>query len=316
MKVNPQKLRLRARAEHRRSSPYAFVTLCIALSGIFISLLSYYCVGVVEKDAVRHLISDRIDLVGSALDRISEGREMLISEFSDTNEVAARAISLMLLQNPHILETELGLEEMLTLTGLEEISITDKDGKIIYTTLSTEKQLASEAFLRAVNDNGYTASVITGEGNQTKLISAAARLDAPGVVQVTAAPADLLDIFSLADIENVTSDYPLLNTGFTAIIDKNTKVYLSHTTSARTGTVSTIIMEKISGESGSLFERIDGKSHYICYKLHGDYVVIGALPKSEMFSARNTAFGWTLAAVCVICIIANLALRAIMLKRR
>lgn len=316
MKVNPQKQRRLARIEHRRSSPYMFVSLCIAITGFLMSLLAYYSVGIIEKDYIRKLISDRVELVGSALNRVSDGREMLVDELSYTNEVAARAISLMLLQNPHLAETELGLEELLTLTGLEEISITNADGQIIYTTISSAKKLASEDFLRAINDNGYTSSIITGEGDDTRLVSASARLDAPGVVQVTAAPADLLDIFSLADIEHVTSDYPLLNTGFTAIIDKNTKVYLSHTTSARTGTVSTIIMENINSDDGDIFVRIDGKSHYVCYKVQDDYVIIGAIPRNEMFSSRNTALGWTIAAAILICSVANLALRTVMLKRR
>lgn len=316
MKVNPEKQQRSARIQRRRSAPHSFVTRSILVTGVLISLLCWYCVGVVEKESMRQLISDRVTLVGDALERVSEGREMLIAELSDTNEVAARAIALMLLQNPHIPETELGLEELLALTGLEEICITDAAGDIIYTTISSEASLASKDFLKGVSDNGYSGSVITGDGRDTKLVSAAARLDSSGVIQVTAAPADLLDIFSLADIENVTSEYPLLNTGFTAIIDKNSRVYLSHTTSARTGTVSTIIMDRISGDKGSLFAKIDGRQHYICYKVQGDYVIIGAMPKNELFSARSTAFGWTLAAAIIICIIANLALRTVILRRR
>ena len=108
----------------------------------------------------------------------------------------------------------------------------------------------------------------------------------------------------------------MLSNGFTAIIDKNTKTYLSHTTSARTGTVSTIIMEKIKDDSGDLFVKIDGKSHYVCYAVQDDYVIVGALPKSELFSTRRIVVGWTAAAPILLCIVTNLALRSALIGRK
>ena len=119
------------------------------------------------------------------------------------------------------------------------------------------------------------------------------RRDKKGIVQANFISKNYNKIVKYSDISNVTSEYPLLKKGITAIIDANDGHYLSHTNFKLTNTLSAIPLDKFQKNVGTISSNSTNSNVIIRYKKYKDYVILGIVDKTEVYSRRNSVTIWT-----------------------
>ncbi len=296
---------------------HSFVLAVLVIVSLCIMALSYYCTGVVEKHLMNEIMEVRLDNLADAVDESIEERELIYNRFVDDCECKAQAIAVMIGQNPALIADEIGLEELLAVTGVDEITVADENGKVVRTTASSYDAdvVLEEGFAEHADDKNFSQSVSVQRGDTDYVISGVSRRDADGILTIACSADMLRQIDEYTSISDVTSRYPLMENGITAIISAADMKYLSHTNVEFVGTVTDIPSEKLVSESGSFFCDVNGESCYVKYKNDGENIILGAVPKDEVYAGRNKVLKWLIFACVACCFAAALASRKVFLDK-
>ena len=209
-------------------------------------------------------------------------------------------------------------EELRVAIDAEEISITDMDGKIIYTTAPyMTETYAYTDFMECMNEKRNVKSVITELDGKRVIVACTARVDTDGIIQVIFNTDMMESATALSDISTVVSEYPLMKKGCVAVIDMDNYRYLSHTKKILTGTSPQIKRELFSRNSGTFATILNGENALGRYKYTEDEskLVIAMISKREIYSARNTLTGWVFFVSLVLSVIAVLIMRMLEIIR-
>ncbi len=296
---------------------HRFVLAVLVIVSMCAMGLSYYCTGVVEKHLMDEIMKVRIDKISQAVEESTEERELVYNRFVEDCQCKAQAIAVMIGQNSAIIADEIGLEELLVLTGVDEITIADENGNVVLTTAASVQSdvTLEESFIEHASSKNFSQSVNVEKEGKRYIVSGVSRRDADGILTIACSADVLKQIDEYTAISDVTSRYPLMETGITAIINPENMTYLSHTNSELTGAVTDIPAEKLIDERGSFFCDVNGESCYVKYKNDGKNIILGAVPKDEVYAGRNKVLKWLVFACVVCCFAAALASRKVFLDK-
>lgn len=312
-KNRPRKYSVRyAAGKHR------FVLAVLVIVSLCIMALSYYCTGVVERHLIDEIIDVRIDNLAQAVEESVEEKDLVYGRFVSDCECKAQAIAVMIGQNPALIADEIGLEELLAVTGVDEITIADGSGNIVRTTASSfdDDVALEDVFAEHAGDKSFSQSVTVKRGDTDYVVSGVSRRDADGILTIACSAEMLRRIDEYTSISDVTSRYPLMENGITAIINIEDMTYLSHTNSELIGTLTDIPKQKLSDERGSFFCNLNGESCYVKYENDGENIILGAVPKDEVYAGRNKVLKWLVFACVACCFAAALASRKVFLDKQ
>ncbi len=297
---------------------HRFVLAVLVMVSVCVMALSYYCTGVVEKHLIDEIMDVRLDNLAQAVEESAEEKELVYGRFVDDCECKAQAIAVMIGQNPALIADEIGLEELLAVTGVDEITIADKDGNIIRTTASSfDDDVSLDAvFAEHANDKSFSQSITVKKGDADYIVSGVSRRDSDGILTIACSAQMLRRIDEYTSISDVTSRYPLMENGITAIINPDDMTYLSHTNSELVGTLTDIPLQKLTDESGSFFCNVNGENCYVKYENNGENIILGAVPKDEVYAGRNKVLKWLVFACVACCFAAALASRKVFLDKQ
>ncbi|NLK70653.1 MAG: hypothetical protein GX286_04350 [Clostridiales bacterium] len=297
----------------KRKSPYRLILTSMILSSVFIVSTAYYSIGVVSKANTRSTIDKRLHQLENKIKENEIETNFILEEFTNDYEHRANIISMLIAQNPSVLENEVALEEMRSLISADEISITDENGIIRYSTNQHEEEIASNSFFtEAIKNKNYSDTIVSTVNDELVLISGTSRIDSNGIVQIVYTPEKLSKALTYSDISLVTSEFPLYKNGSTAILDINTYKYLSHTNSEVVGLTSQFNEDDFDFEnkSGDFYSKINGKKSLVRYSIQDDKIILGIVPVSEVYSTRNIVTIWLLILSVILIFSSYLSVRA------
>lgn len=289
---------------------YRLVIIPMIIFTILVSLLAYYCSGVIEFNTYKNIIDVRLQKIATRLNEDAEERQSLTDEIFSDCEEKARMVAMLVAQNSEQLSYELSLEEIRVISNAEEVVISNSMGVIEYSTSTYEiGDTINKEFIYNTTDTGFTKSIIDNTG---RIITATTRLDDSGIIQLTFSSDSMRKMLKSTDISIVTSEYPLFKNGFTAIIDTSSYTYLSHTDTSLVGTPSQLPQSKfnLDKENGGFFCSVGGKKCYIRYSIYDkEDILIGIVPTSEIYNLRNSITFWVAFLGIVLTCVAILSIR-------
>lgn len=295
-------------------SKYKGVIIPMVIATIILTLLSFYCSGVVEFNIYKDIVDVRLQKIVERLSTDDDERQALQNEIVSDCEEKAQMVSMLIAQSSQELSYELSLEEIRIILNADEITIGNSNGIIEYSTstYNPSDTIASE-FIPYIKDKTFTKSFSDSNG---RIVTGTARLDNDGIILLTFSSDAMGKMLKSTDISTVTSEYPLLKNGFTAIINSDTYTYLSHTDLSLVGTPSQLPRSKINlnKQKSGFFYSISGKKCYIRYLLHDDKIIVGVIPSSEIYRLRNSLSGWILFSGLIFTMVSVLCIRFKMIK--
>lgn len=293
----------------KKKNPYIFMILCMLISSFICTFLSYYSTGVVERSQARRIIDDRLDMMSEKIEEGYNQAAVIKNQVCENYEYRAKMIALMISQSTSSISDENSLEEMRIAINADEINITDSSGMIEYSTSYHQGSYAEQIFIDNMSDRNFTKAIITEDEGSEKIIIGTARVDKTGIIQITFTTDNIEQLVSYFDISKVTSEYPLLNSGCMAVIDRKSYTYLSHTDSALTDTAVQIPAEKFNGEKYNFYSYYNGNKVFIRYRIYDDKIIFGMLPADEIYSSRNMVTAWVAVISLILSGISCLVLR-------
>lgn len=279
------------------------------ISSFICTFLSYYSTGVVERSQARRIIDDRLDMMSEKIEEGYNQAAVIKNQVCENYEYRAKMIALMISQSTSSISDENSLEEMRIAINADEINITDSSGMIEYSTSYHQGSYAEQIFIDNMSDRNFTKAIITEDEGSEKIIIGTARVDKTGIIQITFTTDNIEQLVSYFDISKVTSEYPLLNSGCMAVIDRKSYTYLSHTDSALTDTAVQIPAEKFNGEKYNFYSYYNGNKVFIRYRIYDDKIIFGMLPADEIYSSRNMVTAWVAVISIILSGISCLVLR-------
>lgn len=292
--------------------PYRLVLISMILSSIFIISTAYYSIGVVSKASTRKTVDKRLHQLETKIEENEIETNFILEEFSSDYEQRASIISMLIAQNPSVLNNEVALEEMKSLISADEISVTDEKGIIKFSTNQHDEETTTDSFFTdAIKNKSFSDTIVSTIDDKLVLISGASRIDSNGIVQIIYTPEKLNKALAYSDISLVTSEFPLYKNGSTAILDINTYKYLSHTNSEVIGLTSQFNEDDFDFEekSGDFYSKVSGKKSFIRYTIQDDKIILGIVPTSEVFSKRNITSVWLLILSVILILSSYLSVR-------
>lgn len=293
------------------------VMLPAIISIIILSCVSFYSTGVIDRSSAKSIISERIEFICKDIDEKKELSENITKEIYNNYCSKARAVSMMLSKNRDVITDEASFEEMRVAIGADVISITDKNGVIIYSTdMSVEETYALEEFMPAIDDKVFSKAVISEYNNNSMIIAGSSRLDEDGIIQIHFSIKNYEQQLNMSEISTAVTHLPLMKSGDFAVIDESKKIFISHTDSRLNGTAVQFPFEKFKKDDGSFSSRYNGEKVLVKYKKHDGYIVAGILPYSEIYQRRTTVVWWILISAAIIVIVITLTLRDFNLRKQ
>lgn len=306
----------------KKGRPYVFVLVSYVLASALIILFVFYAFGVVARDGMNDQIDLRLDQIAQDIELNQTELDAFITQLSEDNESRAKALAIMLLESPSILGDNETLEEVRIALGADDVNISDKEGMIIAGTSAYTGDIFNsgnyiEEFMDAIKDKSFAKTITEDVYGTKRFYTGVARLDKPGIVQITSTPATLKRIIQYSDISTVTQNERLTKDGCTAVIDTASYKYLSHTNEKLVNTGVQIPKSSFDKKKGSFPSTLNGEKAMVRYRSYGeDKIILAIIPDSEIYSLRNVAVRTLCVTLVLLLFVVLLAVRqSIVLKK-
>lgn len=245
------------------------------------------------KNTAKMRVEDVVNRIESNDIEISKLTKQLNEEFI----LKANTFAEMIKINPSIINDSARLDEIARILNVEELHVTDDKGVIRWGTIpeyfgfdfATSEQ--TKEFMPILNDSDLKIAQNPqpngAEGKMFQYISVA-RMDKKGIVQVGVTPNRLTEAIESNSIANVLKTFTVGKDGYVFAVSKKNNKVVAHKNEGLIGKASSEICtdEKIFRSGAAKFAKIDGENTYCYSGENDDYIIIAAIPKSEVYSGR------------------------------
>ncbi|TCO70646.1 methyl-accepting chemotaxis protein [Marinisporobacter balticus] len=209
---------------------------------------------------------------------------------NNKNIFLAKSVAEIIASDNNMLTTK-NMIQLAKELGVDEIHVTDKDGKLAYGTseeffgFDFHSDEQTKPFLKILEDENFTmAQEPTKRGTDGKLFQyiGVSRIDQPGIVQIGVRPEVIEELMSKMDLQALVERINIGEDGSVFILDKNgieianpIKKYIGIDVGKYDWGKE--IMRK--GE-GSIRYELDGMDKHIQFKRVNDYIIVATIPAS------------------------------------
>jgi methyl-accepting chemotaxis protein len=269
------------------------IVLILVVSMSAVTGISYYFENQLIDKNIESLTSGKAEEILHILEGKDNEIKKLKEDLNKTYIEKAKALALIIEEQPGIIESEEKILKLAKTLDVEEIHVVDEKGFIRWGSVpdffgfdfaSSEQ---TKPFLAAITDKNFMLAQDPSERGVDKVLFqyiGVARQDKPGLVQIGVTPERLQVALAKADIKNIGKESVLGKEGYIFIVDKNTDEIVSHKSDDFLGKkmsdfgLDKKIREK---ESGGFFYTINGVKEYMSYRTAGNYIVGAAIPEGE-----------------------------------
>lgn len=288
-----------------KKNPYRFIFICMIVSSLICTFISYYSTGVVMRSDAKRIIDERLDTMTQILEKGYAKEEEIKNKICSNYGSRAKMTALMISQSTTSVSDENFLEEIRIAINADEINITGSDGIIEYSTSYNSGEQCEEEFTEYISDRNFTDVIIKNDA----IIAGTARLDGAGIIQIKFSEESIEQYSWYFDVSDVTSDYPLLDNGCMAVIDIDSYTYLSHTDNSLIYKAVQIPADKFDGRKLNFYSYYNGNKVMVRYRLYNEKIILGMIPVSEIYSTRNAITAWVAIISLILSIVACLSFR-------
>ncbi len=290
-----------------KKSFYKFIGVVVGVVGIIFTILLFYVFNIVDFVETKDTVSNELDILIERIDEKNVQFEKLLENVSNENVSTAKAISIIINHECKTYKTIDSLEELRVAVNVEDIEITDADGKVVagtgsYIGHNINKNDVLEKFSDGLDEDNYVKTINNISNDDFSQYVAVSRLDDEGLVIISSDLKTFRDAFDFMITPYSLENEAHINKSTVSIIDKNTWTILSNSDKKVVKQRFQISKDKfeeidLSGE-GYFDTEYKGNDTYVFYKKHGDHVLISMVNKSDIYSRRNSV-----TVSCLICTI-------------
>jgi len=274
--------------------------ICTLIAFVIISSVTFFLQSYHSKINAYELIELRIEDVKSQIEKSRE-RVLQIKELSDALILLkAKMLAKLIYYDSSIISSQSKLEQTRKFLKLDEIYILDKKGRLIASSPRVFKGFdmknitPSQSFFDVLSNNNFQyVQEITRKGvNKIPFQYAAVSADNTRIIQVGVKVDRFQKLFDSADIKNITGEFRVGTSGDILVYrDKKLITPPDNIKGANEKTLEYLI-SNIEKSKRKHSITIDKVNYFALVEKWEDYVFIGLLPKSEMFSQRNAILSY------------------------
>lgn len=290
---------------------YRSIAVAVAVILLSAGFLAFYSIGVIDRADTRKILDSRVEQVCEKLDANIDEYTRLSEEIYTDYKSKTRVFAIMLSEKMDIIEDETFLEELRIAAGADNVSITDENGIIKYSTDPSKKdESAMEEFMPAIENKVFSEALISGEGGNTRVITGCSRLDSSGIIQIEFSSGNAEALLDIYDISRILTEMPVMKTGYMAIMESDSFKIVSHTDSSFIGTICNFPREEFESESGSFSEKFRGEDVMVNFARYDKKIVLAIVSYDEIYERRNTVIKWIIAVVLITAVVVILTVRS------
>lgn len=218
----------------------------------------------------------------------------------------ARALSLLIQQNPTMIETSASLSQLCRALNIDGLCVSDETGVIRWGTdyvgFDMNSSDQSRPFMQALADLGFELAQqpqLNGAKNQMRQFIGVARIDRPGIVQIELSPQRLEKALERNKIQNLLAGYVFGSNGYMIAVDPANRTVAAHKDNAWIGK-SAEEAGLPEEKEGSGFISIDGQEMFYVARDCEDWTIYAVLPKAELYQDRALELGVFFIAILLI----------------
>lgn len=298
------------------------IAIAMAITILAVGILqtrSAYATGRVELD---YLLDD----VSARLIENEEEVAQLTESTSADFHARARAFSLIIQQNPEILDSGAELHRILDELDVDELHVTDGDGFIRWTTVPAYQGFdmasseQSSAFLPMLTDKSYELAQepqVNGTVGALFQYVGVARYDEPGIVQIGMQPTRLQSVLERTSIDKALERY---DDGEELVFALNPADHtvVWHPDESLIGKSAEEIglpADLSSLYGGYHLQRIDGQKVYMSAQEMGGYIIVPVYLIDQLMADRNTQMLFLVISDIIVVLVMVAAIRALLSKQ-
>lgn len=307
----------------KKSAIYKFVLLSMASICTLLVIIAYYSSGIIEFSSVANIAEERISVVALAVEKSKAEIANLSSQFRDDNISKAKSLSYMIANSKNDIFDNETIEEIRNALGLEEILLTDAEGIVITGTSAflghkfADNEIYSK-FLPILTNRSRTITINIEADGKILQYAGVSRIDEKGIVLIKSSANFLAKAIKHSDISAIIAGYPILKRGCTAIIDKESWTFISHTDQKYHSQAVQIPISDFkklgTDEMGSIKTVFGNRRSYIFYREYNENIIAVIIPTSEVFSRRNYIVTAITVTSFLMCLTAVLSMRTMLIK--
>lgn len=264
-----------------------WLVLFVVLACCFTIAISYIVQTRQARNQAKVLLKLNLD---DAARQVKQTRDNLATIRSLSNNAAlakCRAFAGLVYENNEFFKNDDALERVRKDLDVDEVVVTDGPiivGSIpkIYTTNHYDmgSQAQSAAFLPGIENPDFEIvqePQLNGSGVGVFQYVGVGRKDKPGIIQIAYTPKRIMEAEKIADVNQIASNFRIGESGFLRILELEN--------------FGNVTFD--DGQEEFIDETIDGTEYLSLRRRSGDYLLIGSLPKSEMYVSRKDIMKFT-----------------------
>jgi len=268
------------------------VAIIVILSTVILTAISYQFTKNMVSGQMDEFATQKVQEVENYVKDQDERIKELKKELNELYITKARTLALIIAEKPEIINSREKLINLAKSMDVEEIHVIDSDGILKWGTVpefygfdfNTSEQ--TKPFLQGLRDKNFELAQEPQQRGTDKVLFqyiGVSRIDKPGIVQIGVKPERLQKELEKADIKKVSEIYRFGKNGFILVVDKNTRVILSHRDSNMVGKNLDELYwgKQLTGEEGRFKYNYDNALYFMRYKTSGRYIIGATVPVSD-----------------------------------
>lgn len=264
---------------------------------VIVMSVTFLVLSVSSQNHAQKEIGEAIELLKNEINTSKQ----LLESTSLTSQAdmisSANALQQLISANPQILDSQQELEYFVKSQDLEEIYISDANGKVIASVPEEAKGLSftdfppTRRYMHLINHKNLIISEICrcndgiSENGQSKQFAAVSRSDADGIIQVVRPIAHYKNSAEALDKKHIAENFTFGKGGFVAVVSSSEII-----SSSNPDIVGKSVAEIpcfTQGTDETYKARLDNTEYMITEEKYESYELYAFLPTSQVFYNRN-----------------------------
>lgn len=245
------------------------------------------------------LVNLKIEDVKIQLQANLHSHKVIQEECRETALGKARALAYILESRPEAVQALSSLREIAAMLVVDELHVVDPTGKVVASSLPAQvgedlgRYSQMHFFLPLLSDPTLELvqemTPIHSDRPAACQFAAVARRDAPGFVQVGYSPKRMARAVEIASIRNLAPSFRIGSSGRVVVSRRGMIVSIEDTPWLGRGIAEYGIppLMLTGAQNGTFTAEVQNEKSLCVYQNYHDYQIVGILPESEIFAARN-----------------------------
>jgi serine phosphatase RsbU (regulator of sigma subunit) len=259
------------------------------------------------RENANAVLSNGLRYLQKLIDENNEQLQLIEEDAGEILLTSARAVALLVRENPDLARDPDGLRQIREKLGLAEITLSDARGLVVASepykeevdSVSFFSHAETALYGRLISDPDAVIvekpRLRLGKGaiSLYRQFVGVPRLDEPGIVQVALSSRRYAEAAEDASMPSLSHEFAVGRTGYTVVCRNGVIIsaYYPYWEGKKVADYG-IAEESLSGEGGSFTASVNGEQVLVRSQRYKEYTLVALLPEAEVYADRNYLVAW------------------------